>query len=180
MSDLQAILDRMEIDALVGEFTDAGMMRDYDRFASLFTRDGAWRIPHINVEFVSREEIRAGVERLRGLWEYAVQTAHPGTIRVEGDTAVGRAYIAELGRMLDGRSHVNYAVYHDRYQRTPDGWNFTERVYEVLYLDTTPLAGFAPRAARIPSGERAHSIPKEFSSARAVDADAAVEQMPQG
>ncbi len=31
--------------------------------------------------------------------------------------------------------------------RTPDGWKFTERVYEVRYLDTTPLAGSAPRAA---------------------------------
>ena len=92
MSDLQAIADRFEIEALRGEFTDAGMMRDYDRFASLFTQDGVWQIPDINVEFVSREEIRAGIERLQGLWEYFVQTVHPGTIRLEGDTAVGRAY----------------------------------------------------------------------------------------
>jgi hypothetical protein len=32
-------------------------------------------------------------------------------------------------------------VYHDRYERNPDGWKFAERVYQVLYLDTTPLAG---------------------------------------
>jgi SnoaL-like domain len=76
-----------------------------------------------------------------------VQTAHPGTIRLAGDTAVGRAYLAELGHLRDGTSLVNYAVYHDRYQRTPDGWKFTERVYEVRYLDTTPLAGSAPHAA---------------------------------
>jgi hypothetical protein len=43
MSELQAIADRFEIEALRGEFTDAVMMRDYDRLASLFTRDGAWR-----------------------------------------------------------------------------------------------------------------------------------------
>jgi hypothetical protein len=47
MSDLQAIADRVEIEALRGEFTDAAMMRDYDRFASLFTPDGAVRIPDI-------------------------------------------------------------------------------------------------------------------------------------
>jgi ketosteroid isomerase-like protein len=144
MSNLQAIADRFEIEALRGEFTDAGMMRDYDRFASLFTQDGAWKMPHINVEFVSRAEIRAGIERLRDLWEYAVQNVHSGTIRLEGDTAVGRAYIAELGRLRDGRSHRNYAIYHDRYQRTSDGWKFTERVYEIRYVDTTPLAGSAP------------------------------------
>jgi len=37
-------------------------------------------------------------------------------------------------------------VYHDRYQRTPDCWRFTERVYEIRYLNTTPLAGSAPDA----------------------------------
>ena len=68
MSDLQAVLDRVEIEALCGAFTDAAMMRDYDR-----------------------------------------------------------------------------------YQRTPDGWKFTERVYEVRYLDTTPLAGSAPHAAGAPA-----------------------------
>jgi hypothetical protein len=63
MTNLQAIADRFEIEALRGEFTDAGMMRDYDRFASLFTQDGVWRIPDVNVEFVSREEIRARIRR---------------------------------------------------------------------------------------------------------------------
>jgi ketosteroid isomerase-like protein len=144
MSDLQAIADRVEIEALRGEFTDAVMMGDYDRVASLFTQDGAVRIPDVNAEAVSREEIRAGIERLQGLWDYFVQTTHPGTIQLDGDTASGRAYIAELGRFRDGRSELNYAVYHDRYQRTGDGWKFTERVYEVRYLDTTPLAGSAP------------------------------------
>jgi ketosteroid isomerase-like protein len=105
MSNLQAIADRFEIEALRGEFTDAGMMRDYDRVASLFTQDGVWRIPDANVEFVSREEIRVGIERLQGLWDYFVQTTHPGTIQLAGDTAVGRAYIAEFGRFRDGSSH---------------------------------------------------------------------------
>jgi hypothetical protein len=43
MSDLQSIADRVDIEALRGEFTDAVMMHDYDRFASLFTHDGAVR-----------------------------------------------------------------------------------------------------------------------------------------
>ena len=144
MNDLQAIADRFEIEALRGEFTDAVMMRDYDRLASLFTKDGVVRMRHINEEAVSREEIRAGVERLQSLWDYFVQTTHPGTIRLEGDTASGRAYISELMHGRDGRSQVNYSVYHDHYQRTPEGWKLTERAYEVRYLDTTPLAGSAP------------------------------------
>jgi ketosteroid isomerase-like protein len=140
---MQTIADRVEIEALRGEFTDAGMTHDYDRFASLFTQDGVWRIPDADIEFASRNDIRAGIERLQGAWDYFVQTAHPGTIQLDGDTATGRAYIAEFGRMQDGSSHQNYSIYHDSYQRTPDGWKFTARVYEVRYLDSTPLTGAA-------------------------------------
>jgi ketosteroid isomerase-like protein len=147
MSDFQAIADRFEIEALQSEFTDALMMRDYDRLASLFTLDGVVRIPHIDQAAASRQEIRAGVERLQGMWDYFVQTTHPGTIELDGNIAAGRAYISELGRSRDGSSHLNYAVYHDRYERTPEGWKFTERVYEVRYVDTTPLPGSAPHAA---------------------------------
>jgi hypothetical protein len=98
MSDLQVIADRVQIEALRGEATDAAMMRDYDRVASLFTHDGVVRIPHIGVEAVSPEEIRAGSERLQALLDYFVQTTHPGTIQLDGDTASGRAYISELIR----------------------------------------------------------------------------------
>src|SRR5262249_47050069 len=111
MSDLQTIADRVEIEALRGEFTDAILMRDWDRFASLFTEDGAWRMPHIPEELVGRDQIRAGIERLQGLWDYFVQTAHPGTITIDDDTAVGRAYVSEFGHMRDGISYSNYAIY---------------------------------------------------------------------
>jgi ketosteroid isomerase-like protein len=148
MSDLQDIADRVQIEALRGEATDAAIMRDYDRVAALFTPDAVVRIPHIHAEAIGREAIRAGAERLQSLLDYFVQTTHPGTIRLEGDTASGRAYISELIRFRDGRSELNYAIYHDRYQRTPGGWKFTERVYEVRYLDHSPLAGSAPVAER--------------------------------
>ena len=144
MGDFQAIADRVEIEALRGEFTDAAMMRDRLRLASLFTPDGALRMPNIPAELVGREEIRVGGERLQAQWEFFVQTTHPGVIELDGDAATGRAYIQELARTLDGRQGLNYAVYHDRYRRTDEGWKFSERVYEVRYLDTTPLAGAAP------------------------------------
>jgi ketosteroid isomerase-like protein len=146
MSDLQRIADRIEIEALRGEFTDAIMMHDYDRFASLFANEGVWRISYIDVELVGRAEIRHGVERMQSHWEYFVQTTHAGSIRIDGDRAVGRAHIYELGHMRDGRSERNHALYHDRYERTPNGWKFAERVYDVRYVDTTPLAGSAPDA----------------------------------
>ncbi|MEU9671229.1 nuclear transport factor 2 family protein [Streptomyces bobili] len=144
MGDIRAIADRVEIEALRAELTDAVMMRDFGRVVSLFTPEGAMRWPHIGKEFVGREEIRAGIEWGQSLWEFFVQNVHPGVIRLDGDTATGRAYIQEFGRMRDGSSHLNYALYQDRYERTADGWKFGERIYEVRYLDSTPLRGSAP------------------------------------
>jgi ketosteroid isomerase-like protein len=151
MSDFQAIADRVEIEALRGEAADAAMMRDADRLASLFTSDGVLLMPNIPAEFHGQEEIRAGNERLQAFLDYFVQTTHPGTILLDGDTASDRAYIHELARARDGRQGLNYAIYHDRYRRTADGWKFTERVFEVRYLDASPLAGSAPGPAGAPA-----------------------------
>jgi uncharacterized protein (TIGR02246 family) len=150
MSDLQAIADRVEIEALRGEFSDAVMLNDHDRLASLFTPDGVVRIPEGDIEAAGREEIRALGERRQARTYWFVQTTHPGTIQLDGDTATGRAYLSELARGRDGSSQVNYFLYHDRYQRTSDGWKFTERVSEFRYLDTSPLTGSPPRAAGAP------------------------------
>ena len=144
MSDLQAIADRVEIEALRGEFTDAAMMRDYDRVATLFTPDGALRMPNVPVELAGPDEIRDWGARVPDFVEFLVQTTHPGVIQLAGDTASGRAYLQEVIRTRDGQCEVNFAIYHDRYQRTDDGWKFAERVYEVRYRDNTPLAGTAP------------------------------------
>ena len=152
MSDPQVIADRVEIEALRGEFTDAVMMNDHDRLASLFTPDGVVRIPLGSIHATGRAEIRALGERRQSLADYFLQTTHPGTIQLDGDTATGRAYLSELARLRDGTSHLNYFVYHDRYKRTPDGWKFTERVAEFRYLDTTPLAGSAPNGAPVAGG----------------------------
>ena len=147
MTDFQAIADRVEIEALRGDFSDAVMMGERARLASLFTPDGVLRMPNVPVELAGRDEIRAWGEKVQGSFDFFVQTTHPGTMQLDGDTASGRAHLQELIRLRDGGSYLNYAIYHDRYRRTADGWKFAERVYEVKYLDTSALAGSAPTAA---------------------------------
>ncbi|WP_328884946.1 nuclear transport factor 2 family protein [Streptomyces sp. NBC_00316] len=141
MKEWEGLRDRVEIEALRAEFTDAAMMNDHVRLASLFVPEGSVRIPDAGVEVAGRDSILALAQQREERFEVFVQTTHPGVVAVSGDTATGRAYLSELIRMSDGASHLNYAIYHDRYQRTPDGWRFTERVYEIRYVDTTPLAG---------------------------------------
>jgi ketosteroid isomerase-like protein len=141
MTDFQAIADRVEIEALRAEFSDATMMRDYDRLASLFTEDGALRMPNIPVELVGREQMLAWGRLAPTKWRYFIQTSHPGVIVLEGDIATGRTYIQELIELSDASGHQNIAIYHDRYARTEAGWKFSERVYEVRYRDDAPLNG---------------------------------------
>ncbi|WP_406232868.1 nuclear transport factor 2 family protein [Nocardia sp. NBC_01009] len=139
-NDFRSLADRVEIEALGGEFTDAVMMRDFDRLASLFTDDAVLRIPDAGIE-VAGTEFQTKMRLMQDAWDYFVQHTHPGAIDIDGDTASGRAHICELGRLKSGSAHLNYAIYHDRYRRTADGWKFTERVYEIRYLDNSPLAG---------------------------------------
>ncbi|WP_330254681.1 nuclear transport factor 2 family protein [Nocardia sp. NBC_00565] len=140
-NDFRSLADRIEIEALRGEFPDAVMMRDFDRLASLFTDDGVLRIPDAGIELAGRADFQTKMRRMQDAWDYFIQHTHPGAIDIDGDTASGRAHICELGRLKTGSSHLNYAIYHDRYRRTADGWKFAERVYEIRYLDNSPLAG---------------------------------------
>lgn len=144
MNELHDLDDRIAIRELREEFTDAVMMNDHERFGSLFTTEGALRIPEAAIDVVGPDQIRAvGVER-EALAACFVQNMHAGRVELNGDRASGRAYMYELIQLRERPSHVNYGVYHDRYERTPDGWKFAERVYEVRYFDATPLAGVVP------------------------------------
>ena len=147
MTEFQKIADRFEIDALRAEFTDARMMRDYDRLAALFTDDGRWCIPSAPTS-TSVAARHPGGHRAAAA-TLGVLRAEPARGRglVDGDIATGRGYVTEFGRLRDGSSHANHAVYHDRYTRTADGWRFTERVYEIRYVDDSPLPG-APATVR--------------------------------
>lgn len=139
--------DVVAIEQLRGAFADRAMRDDFDGFADLFTEDGTWAVPDMGVSFTGRAEIRAGIEHMKGLWAFFVQTVHPGVIEVSGDAATGRAYVSEIGRFTDGRSQLNYSRYDEECVRTPSGWRFATRIYRFLYVDTSDLPGTAPGSA---------------------------------
>ena len=108
MSDLQAIADHVEIEALRGEFTDAVMMRDYNRVASLFTPDGVWRMPKIPAELTGQEEIRAWGERVPDFVDYLVQLAHGERVHIGArDAAVFERGDQHLRVSGTGRQRVH-------------------------------------------------------------------------
>ena len=137
--------DVVAIAQLRGRFADAAMRQDHDGFAALFAEDATWAVPDMGVSFSGRPAIREGVEHMLGLWEFFIQTVHPGTVLVgeDPDLATDRSYVSELGRFRAGGSQLNYAVHQDSYRRTDDGWRFAGREYRFLYVDETRLAGRA-------------------------------------
>jgi hypothetical protein len=98
MTDLQAIADRVEIEALRGEFTDAAMMRDRARLASLFTPYGALRMPNIPAELVGRDQIRAGASGCRA--------PGPGTRRRRRISSTARSRCMSSSRHSRGQRAV--------------------------------------------------------------------------
>ena len=67
-------LDEHALRRLGDAFADAANRREYDRFADLFTEDGAWQIgPPLDVAIVGHTEIRRGVEQMIGRWDFFTQ-----------------------------------------------------------------------------------------------------------
>jgi hypothetical protein len=104
MSDLQAIADRVEIEALRGEFTDAVMMRDYDRVASLFTPDGALRMPNVPSIWPAGRRSAPGVT---GRWPCGITSCRPPTRARSSSTATPRPAAPASPRacLIPGQDH---------------------------------------------------------------------------
>src|SRR6266540_711616 len=84
---------------------------------------------------------------------------------MEAAVSRGRPFIRGRVRAR-ARRHLasEYGVSHDCYQRTSESWKFTERVYEVGYLDTTPLGGLGAAGARGGGERRPHGVGNRFGS----------------
>jgi hypothetical protein len=68
--------------------------------------------------------------------------------------------------MRDGRLELNCAVHHDRYQRTPDGSKFSERVYGPTQRRAPARQLFGNDAELLQEPERVPDLPRLGDLAR--------------
>ena len=117
--------DETAIRALVHRYTSAIASRDADAWSATWAEDGVWDVGGGATK--GREAIRAAwVDAM----ERFVDVGHVATfaeLTVTGDTAAGRWVVEEDTSDAEGRTFAFTADYHDRYERTPDGWRFAER-----------------------------------------------------
>jgi ketosteroid isomerase-like protein len=139
MSDDAVIRD------LVARFADAVNRLDVVAFEALWTPEATWIIdpPTDYRSSGPRAEIASGFETgMRAGWKSFSQYVHGTVVELDGDRAVARSYLSELGIPAQGEGgYMNYGTYIDQLERTTDGWRFKERHYRYLYLDTSPLRG---------------------------------------
>jgi hypothetical protein len=116
-----------------------------ERIAELFTKDGAWRAP--GIEMKGQEELRRGFSaRQANRGRMSRHVCSNGLVEViDADHATGVVYLTlyrhdgEEGRRtspLDGPEMVG--EYRDRFVRTPDGWRIAERSTHVDFVREAP------------------------------------------
>ncbi len=138
MSDTSA--DIQAIRNLVARYSDAVNRRDSAAWGDCWAEEGSsWKIMGM------APEGRAGIvdlwEQLMGGFPFVVQMPSECLVEVSGDTGTVRAYLTETGKGPDGKGLLTLGVYHDRVQRDPDGWRFTERAFDSMYSGPTDMSG---------------------------------------
>ena len=142
---LNRLLDEAAIRDAVARFADTATRADYDGFRTLWADDADWVLGGTESQPYERraEGVDDIVSMLRSLWdgtEYFVQFAVPGAIEINGDEATVRCMCHEAARGPE-RYYRNNGIWHDRLRRSVDGWVFTHRTYQYLWLDFSAFSG---------------------------------------
>ena len=142
---LSCMIDEAAIRNLVARFADSVTRADYDMFRSVWADDAEFIIGEAP-NGQSATGVDDIVAMLRRLWtgmDFFVQFALPGVIEISGDEATTRTLCHEAARGSGEAYYRNHCVAFDRLRRSNDGWVFTSRSFQYLWLDTSPFSGDA-------------------------------------
>jgi hypothetical protein len=134
MNDEQAIQQTLNL------YSTGASRGDWDQVLATFTADGVWEVPVHSVRFEGPEQILAGVKRFSDPMDYIVQSNSPAVIRVDGDRATADSVIRECGKIAGQDAALEIlGHYVDTLVRTPGGWKFAKRVFELQGMHSFPL-----------------------------------------
>ena len=127
--------DRLAIRELMDTYADAVCQRDAEQWASTWAEDSAWKLPVIpgmeNVQ--GKDNIvtawKAGME----YFPFVFMSISVGSIEIDGDTAVVRAYTSEVAVKTDGEEIRPRGRYDDKLVKIDGQWLFKERIFNVLH-----------------------------------------------
>ena len=159
---LTRFMDEASIRNLIARFADSATRADYSMFRSVWAEDAEFVIgqaPH-GQRAVGADNIVALLRRLWAGKDFFVQFALPGVIEIDGDEASTRTLCHEAARGPGETCYRNYCAGFDRLRRAGNGWVFTSRSFQYLWLDTSAFSGsgfplFPDGALTVGQGPRA-------------------------
>jgi hypothetical protein len=137
MTDLQTVLDRLEIDDLLTRYATAIDGRDWDLLDTVFTPDA-----HLDYRTAagidgSFPEVKAWLaEVLPSLFEVTQHLVANRVIQIDGDRATARSMFLNPNRHKEGDGYRHFicgGYYDDELARRPEGWRITRRVEDMTW-----------------------------------------------
>jgi uncharacterized protein (TIGR02246 family) len=124
--------DEAAIQQVLSAYSVATSRGDEAGLVALFTEDAVWSVPGIGLHLEGLEAVRGGMAQIRGQFDYIVQVHGPAVIVVSGDTATATSVIRECGKHAGRDAAVEFmGVYDDDLVRTPAGWKFRKRTFDL-------------------------------------------------
>ena len=143
--------DEWEIHKLLNRYTDAVNQRDWDTYQACWTEDAVWELhAPIDITKTGIDNILTEARRAVESQELFMQMNHNATIlTLDRDTAKSRLTLNEIGKAdpkgagaLPGVGGMFILAYYtDDLVKQGGIWKFKQRVYDVVYIDTTTPGG---------------------------------------
>ncbi len=133
--------EEFSIQQTINRYSEGASRADWDQVLSTYAPDGVWEIPHFAAKFEGHGAIREALKHFCDPMDYIVQLNAPALIEIKEGTATARSVIRECGKFA-GRDEALEVLgfYADTLIRTPAGWRFSRRVFEVRGMHRFPLA----------------------------------------
>jgi hypothetical protein len=144
MDDIERLLIERACERLIVDYTHFVDFGAAARIAELFTEDGEWHGPDLTM--TGRSGIREGFERRQGVTRRVSRhvCTNVAIDVVSADEATGLCYLVNFRH--DRREGDDWSApapaglpkyvgeYRDRFVRTPQGWRFAHRRFDLAYL----------------------------------------------
>jgi 3-phenylpropionate/cinnamic acid dioxygenase small subunit len=139
MPDLQALADRLDIEAVLTRYAWALDSKQFDELDDVFTPDAHIDYTSSGGEAGAYPDVKAWLAKVLPNFPAYQHLVTNKQITIDGDRATSRAefYNPMVMAKRDGTTSIFFVggEYHDQLVRTPNGWRITNRVEKSIWTD---------------------------------------------
>jgi len=133
--------DKQAIQELIHLYSDAVNRQDWAQFEAVWAPDALWEVPH-QIRKEGRVEICEAAHEILDGADFIIQMAHCSVVTLlGGGRATATSTMQEIGRPQSGPGFIAYGIYYDELIKGEDGWRFSYRRFQPIYMNSEPLSG---------------------------------------